>query len=524
MTGNGWAVTNQDIIYPLSLLYLTEGSRYYQDDTILDLVIRGGDALRDFQNPDGTVEFIKPDGSTWGAIYMPWSMFHWLETYRLVADLLDPARRDRWAEGLELAYAGITGKLDEQDVHNIPTWNGAASYRAGTIFGRTEWTRAGERMIARAVEGQHRSGYWPEHFGPTSSYNYVYVHALGLYHVFSGDTSVLDALERATEFHIRYTYPDGRVIETIDGRVKYHDRIPTAGHVGLQFTPRGRRYVEFLVDRLLDQRASSQPGTDEDIVKSGSIKTSSTVLGLESRIAATFEHWRPGFGEPIPQDTGSYRCLDSGFSAITRSGSWLTCVSECTTPPVESRWGQDRQNMLSIWNEKHGLIVGGGNSKDQPKWSSFVVGVGENIVYIPDDAKSAADASGDRCTYTIGGETINVVTEIDDADVVRLHWTGPASATVQLLLRFHEGMKVETADDITELRLDDAIEWNLDSNGSWIIFAGIRIEVGGAGVLSWPVSPFNPYTKDGSSPGADSTAVLALSLGTGDASIALHTN
>src|SRR5690554_6353716 len=60
LTGGGWAVTNQDIVYPLALLYTTEdpANPYFRDDTLLTYIGRGGDAWRDFQNPDGTVEFV----------------------------------------------------------------------------------------------------------------------------------------------------------------------------------------------------------------------------------------------------------------------------------------------------------------------------------------------------------------------------------------------------------------------------------------------------------------------------------
>src|SRR5690606_21635857 len=113
LTGGGWAVTNQDIVYPLALLYRTPhpDNPYYGDDQILDIALRGADAWRDFQNPDGSVEFIKVDGSTWGPTFMPWSMYHWAETYALLRDKLDDARARRWQEGLTLAYDVITAAL-----------------------------------------------------------------------------------------------------------------------------------------------------------------------------------------------------------------------------------------------------------------------------------------------------------------------------------------------------------------------------------------------------------------------------
>jgi len=45
----GWAVTKQDIISPLALLYVTPGTKWYGKNEILQLACRGGDALRSSQ-------------------------------------------------------------------------------------------------------------------------------------------------------------------------------------------------------------------------------------------------------------------------------------------------------------------------------------------------------------------------------------------------------------------------------------------------------------------------------------------
>ena len=55
-----------------------------------------------------------------------------------------------------------------------------------------------------------------------------------------------------------------------------------------------------------------------------------------------------------------------------------TTTGELPPPPavnlaiMPSGW-TDRQQFLSIWNKDCGLIVVGGNSKNQPEWSNFVV-------------------------------------------------------------------------------------------------------------------------------------------------------
>ena len=179
----GWAVTNQNVILPLALLYTADapGNRMRGRKDILKLASRGGDALRDWQDRDGRVVFIKIDGSRWGNYYDPWSMYHWLETFALLRDHLDAKRRRRWRKGLRLAYAGIAEEQARNTrVHNIPTWHVMALVRAGQVFGVPEWVQLGTGKILNAARHQHPDGYWPEGAGPSTSYNRVYVHALGL--------------------------------------------------------------------------------------------------------------------------------------------------------------------------------------------------------------------------------------------------------------------------------------------------------------------------------------------------------
>ena len=93
-------------------------------------------------------------------------------------------------------------------------------HRAGVVFNKEEWKSTADKVMKNAIEVQHPDGFWPEHKGPTVSYNYVYAHALGLYRYHGGAVDVLETLKRSLKFHQAFTYPDGSTVETIDGRVK----------------------------------------------------------------------------------------------------------------------------------------------------------------------------------------------------------------------------------------------------------------------------------------------------------------
>ena len=516
LTGDGWAVTNQDLIFSLALLYVTDSpdNPYHADTRILHLAERGGDAWRDFQNPDGTVEFVKVDGSTWGPIFMPWSMYHWLEAFALLQEDLHPERRKRWREGLTLAYTGIAAGLESADVHNIPAWNGMALYRAGVLFAREEWCRNGRRMMTRTAEAQEPEGYWKEHGGPTPFYNLVYVHALGLYYSFSKDDSVLPAIEKATDFHTRYTYPDGTCIETVDGRVKYHDSVPEYALAAFSLSPRGRRFARLLLRQMRRQRLDRSEPRVIRVKTSRSIKISAVEYGLNPRLASAYLHWTDGPEEMIELDKSEYRTGDPGIGVVRRSAGWVYCLSEFVLPPVSERWGQDRQNFLSVWHEKAGLIIGCGNSKDQPEWSSFSIGEGDARCYIPDSAAADRLELGDRLRLGFGG--VHCALSVAILDTKRLEILmeahGTQSATGRLLFRLAPGQPLATANGGEMSVTERAILLSAQRTGAWFESGACRVHLPDGAEVCWPVYPFNPYTSDGAAPLESAVAVLSVAL------------
>lgn len=521
LTGDGWAVTNQDIVYPLALLYVTPhpDNPYHGDDRILDYALRGGDAWRDFQNPNGSVEFVKVDGSTWGPTFMPWSMYHWAETYALLRHKLDLARSRRWAEGLTLAYDGIMAELAAGRVHNIPTWNGMAAYRAGQIFDRADWRAAGRKLIYQAVAEQTPHGYWREHHGPTPLYNSIYVHAIGLYFFFSRDESVLPCLERATDFHIRYTYPDGRIVETIDGRVKYHNQVNLHGLSAFSLFPQGRRFVRFLLAQwLADRAAHPLPHLTYNQTPDGP-KLAGGEYGLSPRLTPLFHYCGEGPEAPIPQDEPAYLIHDPDHALLRRQDGWFTCLSGVVTPPVESRWGQDRQNYLSIWHEATGLIAGGGNAKDQPAFSTFVVGADtagadEDRRYLPTAARLQTQDGQDQVTLHYGDSACRLRVAVEGPRRLRLEMQGPGAlpAVGQVQFKLHPGTPLRSAAG-TEFATDGTpVAIEAAAAGGWLAHGAWRVQLPPGSRLTWPISPFNPYAAQGEGPLDEAAAVLSVPL------------
>jgi len=482
----GWCVINQDIIYPLAVLHTTPGTPFHGDEKVLEMALRGGDAIRDFQYPDGRVEFLKVDGSRWGPTYMGWTNYAWLETYALLRDELDGQRRSRWEEGLTLAHDGQAKEISDGHIHNIPCWKAMSCCRAVELLDRPDWKTVGTAMIHAVVDAQQPGGYWAEHGGPSVLYNHVYVHGIGLYYAFTRDERVLPALEAASELHQTFSYPNGVPVETVDGRVKYHDRLMSMGWVGFSACPKGRRLVRLLAEQLVPER-------DVKRFQGGAI--ASAVQHLIEGDEATTNVDRPAFRE-------SYR----DWAVVCREQPWFGCLSAFACPPVASRWGQDRQAFLSLWHEEHGLILGGGNSKDQPEWSSFVA----DGRFIPDAGELLDDGTGVDLTY--GRVRCRLRLLFEEHHPVIEAGTEGGPALQQFVIQTAPGDVIRTATGQQATLQDTAVQWGPAELGAWLEWKGLQITVPTGAMFRWPTTPFNPYAADGAASFGSERSVLSARI------------
>lgn len=477
----GWGPINQDVVYALATLYADSASPLHHDADLLEMAGRAGDAIREFQYPDGQVEFLKPDGSKWGPTYMCWTNYAWLEAYALLRDELDPARRQRWEEGLTLSHDGQAKEISGHHVHNIPAWKGMSCVRAAQLLGRDDWHQAGREMIYATVATQDPAGYWPEHGGPSTLYNLVYVHALGLYHIHTGDAAVLPALKAALDFHRTFTYPDGRVVETIDGRVKYHDNISQFAWASFSLFPEGRDYVRMLVDHADAER-------DSKSVQGGCLATA-------------YQHVREGHAAGSPAAPNTRRQYHD-FALTARQGPWFGCLSAFVCPPVSSRWGQDRQNFVSLWHERCGLIIGGGNSKIQPEWSTFA----GNGRFMPDSGRLTDTGIALR----FGDMACSLDLEMQDDRVELTARAEQGCAVHNLVLRMRKGQTLRTAGGLKVTLGDQALALSGAELGDWLSFGECRITLPPTAELHWPSYAFNPYAIDAAPPAGSEHALLSV--------------
>jgi hypothetical protein len=343
---------------------------------------------------------------------------------------------------------------------------------------------------------QSEGGYFSEGGGPVVVYNFVYVDALGTYYAMSGDERVLPALKKAAVFHRHFTYPGGQNVETIDQRNPFHNRV-NPGNVGFTYTDVGRAYLQSQWSRYgLDK-------LDADLI------ASLLLYGREGPVA--------------PMPTGGVRDVfvltEGGVdrAAVLRQGPWFVCLSTYITPISKSRWIQDRQNFVSIYHDKVGLILGGGNTKLQPAWSNFTVGDVSLLQHEPGDtspdfrpkgelyhvpsAATLVREPGLGLDLTYGKETCRIRVQVtDDRTLVyRIEASATSGLPVaaHLTLIPHQGDALETAGGQRFILGEEPVTLSPEQVGGVVEHAGCRLRVPKSAGLHWPVLPHNPYRKDG---------------------------
>ncbi len=332
--GSGvWICQDQEQMYPLAAAYAIPGKNnpYYKDPKLLQIIIQAGDALIDDMNAEGQWVFRKKDGSTWGLIRMPWTYSRWIRTFQAVGQHMPAEAWQRWAKALRLGYGKIA-QHDLRHVHNIPAHHAMGLYAAGQAFDQPSWRQQAAEFLMRVAGQQTEAGYWSENAGPVVLYNFVYVDALGVYYALSGDRRVLPALEKAARFHLAFTYPDGRNVETIDQRNPYNPSI-AVGNVGFTYTPIGRAYLKLQWSR------HGRPLPAD-------LCASLLLYGQEGPIAE------------LPAGQHTFELRENGLvrAATVQQGPWFFCLSAYTAPVLQNRWIQDRQNLVSIYTRRSVLF------------------------------------------------------------------------------------------------------------------------------------------------------------------------
>lgn len=493
-----WICTDQNLMYPLAVAYAYKGggNPYYKDKKLLEVIIKAGDALIEDADEDGKWEFRKKDGSTWGKIHQPWIYSRWMRAYMLIYEDMPAEDRQRWQRALKLGFTGISKEQLARDVHNIPAHHAMGLYVAGKTLNRPEWCEQAGEYLVKVAAKQAEGGYWVENSGPVVGYNFVYVDALGTYYAMSGDSRVLKALEKSATFHYHFRYPNGGRVETIDERNPYRKGIDV-GNVGFTFTPLGRTYLKEQWSRYGWEKLPAD------------LAASLLLYGKEGPVV------KPPSGGPNQRFIFTEGGED--LAATVQSGPWFICLSAYAAPITQNRWMQDRQNLVSIYHEKTGTFLGGGNTKMQPAWSNFTVGdmnllrhkAGDEnpdftpkgeLYHVPSDAKLVLkDQIGLDMTY--GPETCRIRIRVKNETTLEYIVDTTANSNLPVMAHLTlipvMGQRLETAAGEKTTLGKSKINWNPEQIGGSLTYGRCRIKLPESASLNWPALPHNPYRKDG---------------------------
>lgn len=504
-----WICSDQNVIFPLAAAWAIPdpANPHYHSVELLEAIMKGGDALIADQDKNGMWTFRKKDNSTWGQTLMPWTYSRWIRAFALIKDAMPAERRQHWEKGLWLGFDNISRKA-LGSLHNIPTHHAMALYCAGECFGRDDWKQQARAFMAKIVAAQSPGGWWSEHKGPVVLYNFVYSEALGVYYAMSHDAAVLEALRRAAVFHATFTYPDGSNVETVDERNPFHAGVER-GNVGFSFTPEGRGY-------LLRQSSLSNRAVPAD------------------EAASFLLYGGTGAGVPTVADRDeNLTVVGNNETLVLRQKQWFICVSAFVSELTGNRWHQDRQNFVSIFHDRARLIVGGGNTKLQPFWSSFTVGDtallqhrpgDENpnfkprgdLVHVPSAATLRADRAAPGLDLKYGDTACRITVRPLGAKrlTILCEAAGPSGKPIEGHLTFLPDLKttLKSATGKTTKLSEDAFEWTAADLGGWFDYGAVRIRIPPGARLVWPKKSHNPYRKDGRSTIEEARLVLCLSF------------
>jgi hypothetical protein len=512
--GDPWVCMEQNVIFPLAAAWATQdpANPYYHDEQVLKAICKGGEALVAEQDPEGMWVFRQKDNSTWGQIHMPWTYSRWIRAYALIREAMPAESRDAWERGLLLGFRGIRRYMD-QEVRNIPAHHAMALYIAGECFQNAEWQEAARKFMARTVAAQDSAGFWSENFGPVVGYNMVYMEAIGTYYAVSHDASVLPALERGARFHAAMVWPDGTPVAAVDERQIYH-RERSIGNVGFSHTAAGRGFLISQTQILRDQDG----------------------LVNADYAAAMLVYGGTGAGETSAVRGDHARVVIGDRKALVqRDKPWQVCFSAYCCPVPRNRWIQDRHNLVDVFHDELGLLIGGGNTKLQPYWSTFTLGDPDKVGHRGGDANpDFTPAAGLRWVPT--RSTLNPDATCPSLDLIYHDHTGRVSTAVTpdgaLLLTYEAvtlaGGRFEAHVPFLKrqgrirfaagqaLYLTEApVKLKQAQTGGWFEWDSLRVEIPPGATLLWPARQHNPYAKDGQAPLANAKLVMTLPFAPG---------
>ncbi len=401
-------------------------------------------------------------------------------------------------------------------------------YRYGRLLGEPRHWRLATTAMRKLCQLQSPEGYFPENVGPAVGYQRVSLFGLCDYYAASGDQRVRPHVERGVGFVLRALYPDLSRIETIDQRNRGHAPPGRIGQevchwsLGFGWTPAGRRLARVMLARLADRlqrRPAEVRGSDIGMAAMGGLAE-----GPQSRLIGIGDPDRSGpVAALLPCERPAYTDNLDGQAAIVRRDGWCVVLSGYY---ASGRQGNpfvlDRTANLSVFHDRVGLIVGGGNDKSKLDAATFELVESSYVWYFPPiggRARAAGRQGAVELDYGAAkARLVATVRSPRQLDLLAGAATNFAGQTNRFNLQLPVGPGTRLVIDGRPIRLNGKSE----RQSRWPVrrrleLSGLfRIELPGGGEFCWPHLPWSSYNIPAhTSPIAAAVGYLRLPLSGG---------
>ncbi|MCG3181250.1 MAG: hypothetical protein BIFFINMI_03625 [Phycisphaerae bacterium] len=377
---------------------------------------------------------------------------------------------------------------------------GAALYRFGRLTGNATDVGIGRTVVRRMCGIQAANGCFVEDTGPVVAYHGVSLFGLMDYHSASGDRAVAGAFERGVDFLTRTRYPDLGPLTIIDqrNRVRHSTRwqsgrrrwgglgpyLLTFGH-----TPEGRRLAHAALDEVEQRLDAAQPRPMDFYA-----------LGMAAMGAWTAS---PG---PTARRLAIERpaCVNriDALSATVRRDGW--CVGLCAHH-VSQRPGNpfilDRTQNLSLYHDRHGLLIGGGNDKQAFDAATLEICESGYVYYFPAlTGRVSAAGRGGSVELYYGSARAKLSAKILSPRQVELIAGavtnyGHQANRFNLQIPYGVGTPVRIDGSKVMKLTGRAEEKDWTVRRSFEIVGRFRVEALGGATFCWPHFPWHSYNE-----------------------------
>lgn len=511
----GYSTYGQYVGYYFAWLstYAHPDNPYYRDAQTLERAVRGWDYYASTVLPTGKVPIITYD-RYWSDTIDEWGFFYWLETIELITDELEPETRRFWTQCLHCIGEALVLHVQEtaaseafaeglatHNAHNHFVWSVLAMYRYGRFCNDEAICSEARTIMERILDAQLECGTWLEGGTAVVGYGSVTSCAVSLFELADDNAAARAAIARNFSYVRATTFPNMQANDCIDGRVGFGQR-PFA-----YTAPTFYRYREgcAYLTRWIDLQAA--PSLEDGRGLERKLQGVAVITG----IAAALDDELPADYETILRNDEAITQWPELQARIERRDGWTVAYCGLASTTQESRWRMQRQNLVSVFHQATGLLVGGGHSVAQPEFSCFNIISNGRAVYLHD----MAELRDDSLHLQYGSTWCQVQAAVNGPDSCHLRYNveelnGNDRAQVNVPL-WIQGLTEIQIGSVSHCLEDDGLFLNLPQ-GTVLDAGKFKLKCNADARLLYPVDGYSPYVQEKDSDPKRRQAILQVKL------------